>query len=294
MYVKKLSKKITTVAAVAAVVSSMALSASAAADYGSKPTYSNPPVLENNGTPRNVQQPPKLDGDNNNTENPLETGTGTLISAKEVAELVQQAIASGEDNVEITLTTDAKGNIVIPEEAIAAFKEVGISVTINVVNADGTSSYQVTISPDDVDGVDKLNLGLKITKLKHTSKLRGDKLNKNAVVIQPKAKGDFGGTFYVTIPAALLTGMNVDGIKLYQIDSLGNLTEVEGGLYIDEETGNATIALSSGDPLILSDKNLLKANSGAAKSGARQGETAGAAALGSLSVAAALTKKKRK
>lgn len=293
MYVKKLSKKITTVAAVAAVVSSMALSASAAADYGNQPQYANPPILTNNGTPRNVQQPPKLDGDNNNTENPLETGTGTLISAKEVAELVQQAIASGEDNVEITLTTDAKGNIVIPEEAIAAFKEVGISVTINVVNADGTS-YQVTISPDDVDGVDKLNLGLKITKLKRTSKLRGDKLNKNAVVIQPKAKGDFGGTFYVSIPAALLTGMNVDGIKLYQIDSLGNLTEVEDGLYIDEETGNATIALSSGDPLVLSDKNLVKANSDAAKSGARQGKTAGAAALGSLSVAAALTKKKRK
>lgn len=235
--------------------SALALSVSAI-NYGDDPDYPNPDTGSYSGG-----------GSYSAKHNPSKkTEEGKSEASILTADTVGDAITNVEGNkITVEMAKDKNGNLTLMEDTIAAIAGSNVEVTVDVQpDSKGDLGYSVGIDPAKVKDIKgSVNIGMKVYKVKKMSSVDDIKVPSNAVIIKPKASGDFGVTLKVTVPKSAFEGMTASKIRPYAISGTGKNKKVvmlPDDAYTVNDDGSITILIDSGDATIaFSDKDIAKA-----------------------------------
>jgi hypothetical protein len=177
--------------------------------------------------------------------------TGVLTDAA-----IEAIIASADGNeLLIPVAEDSKGKLVIQEEVIAAIKESGITVTLEVTSDDGFT-YFVTIDPDTITKVTAIDVAMNFTVgTEEGDEVSGVEIPAGSIVIEPNQKGDFGMELTVTLPADVLGDINAEDANLFYISSNGKVTEMSDSISANADD-SVSITISHASAYVITDADL--------------------------------------
>lgn len=303
MNMKKISIKTAAMIFSFAAAASMTAASVGAANYGGGTVNNSKPDTSVHGGSSNIK---------NNAEDKLPEASPVILTAETVTSAIEAAIASGNGTATVQMSANSSGSVTIREDTVAAIVSGGIPVTIQVAPASGGSlGYSMVIDPAMITGINgSLNVGLNITKMDQMVTVNGGAyVPTNAVVITPWGSGSFGVTLQVRLKPSSLNGISKSKIKLFRISKNGTVTRVDDDAITVNSDGSVTVLIDSGDSLVISDKDLVKANQKALKiksennngtkaqtktSKAHKAAALGAADLAALSAAGIISQKKKK
>jgi hypothetical protein len=237
---KKLNAKFIASSVLAVIAASvMAVSAGAA-------SYIVPPAGKPYAPVAPATEPEKVETPGETDKSPIVV-TGSVIGES----IIKDAISSGRP-IEATISD---GKLIIPEAAIAAIKEGGKLITINVSGSD--IPYTVTIDPKDIDEVKDVNIAMNIRAGLPDGISSGTDLSKGVIFIGPEMKGTWPIALGLTIPASALKDMDFDKIGFYYIDDYKKIFDYSDDIVKNEKDKSITIVrLRHASAYVLSDVDL--------------------------------------
>ncbi len=213
---KKLSSKFIASAVMAVVMSGVfAVSASAAIDYLTVPTYT-PPAGGSSSQQTGNNDSGNTDSGNTDTSDD-ETDKSESVDASVVDEsAVKDAIENG-DEIDVVVED---GDAVVQEAAIGEIAKADAPVVFEVADDDSDIDYKIVIDPESIEDVKAINLAMNITTVSGN------------IVITPAQKGEFGMTLNVVIPVSAFDGIDLDIAELYYIADNGETTLIPDGFSV--------------------------------------------------------------
>lgn len=195
------------------------------------------------------------------------------------ADVTAAITAATGDVVEISTTAGAK----VDADVIAEIK--GQTKPVAFKN----DAYTVTIDPTKItDDAKAIDLSMGVTPVAEETKLANDvTVPEGAVMVVPAAKGEFGMTVEVTVPAK---GIDKTKAKLYYVADDGKVTEVKDALKFEGD--NAVITISHASSYVISEE-AVKGKEGSPDTGVTLPIALVALAGGSVAVSAIAAKKRK-
>ena len=200
---------------------------------------------------------------------------------------VATAVAAAKDNADVKVVEikveDDKG-AKLSKDVVTEIK--GSTKPVAFKN----DEYTVTIDPKKVtDKVpENIDLSMGVTPVAEETKLAKDvTVPAGAVMVVPAAKGDFGMTVQVTVPA---NGIDKTKAKLYYVADDGKVTEVKDALKFEGD--NAVITISHASSYVISEE-AVKGKEGSPDTGVTLPIALVALAGGSVAVSAIAAKKRK-